>query len=194
MQTMTHMENQKIMTDYAFLEDEIHDIIDEQASGEWSITDDKAADWAIEEIKYAKEEYDRLADIANQKIQFIHDQLEKEKGKYERQTTYLKAKLSEYFNGVKHKKTKTQESYQLLSGKLVKKLGGFKAVYDEEALLNHLKHEGLFGYIKTTEKISWGEYKKRLALTEAGAIDTETGEKVEVIDVEKQPDIFDVKF
>lgn len=180
---------------FEFLDDEIYPGNEQtETKEEWRITNDSAADWAVEKIKAEKDELDRIESIAQEKIERINEMLEIERQKYQNKTGFLKSKLAEYFETVERKSTKTQESYQLLSGKLVKKLGGFKPSYEDTELLNYLKNDGLTDYIEVTEKPAWGEYKKRLVLTETGAIDTETGETIDVIKVERQLDTFDVKF
>lgn len=160
---------------------------------EFVVTNDNVADWAIKKIKDEVNERDRLISIAENQIAELKDKISKIKENCENSTSFLKSKLDEYFDKVEHKSTKTQESYALLSGKLVKKYGGNKAVYEDEKLIEWLKNTAP-EYIKTIEKPQWGEYKKRINMIDGKAIDTETGEIVDCIVVEKTPDTFDVKF
>ena len=90
-----------------------------------------------------------------------------------------------------HKKTKTRETYRLLSGNLVLKLGSIKATPDDEKLVPWLKANGYADFVKTEEKATWGELKKKLNFeTGTMAMVAETGEIIEGVTVMKQPDTF----
>jgi hypothetical protein len=111
--------------------------------------------------------------------------------RYENSTGYLLSKLYEYFNTVEHKNTKTQESYQLLSGKLVFKKPKLEANKSEDALLEWCKTNAP-EYVKTSESVAWGELKKNLVFVEDKAILKDTGEVVGGISVAESLGSFDV--
>ena len=95
---------------------------------------------------------------------------------------------------VPHRKTKTQESYRLLSGSLVLKLPKVKPVYEEDELVEYLKESGMPDYIKTEEKARWGELKKLLDLSQGKhPVIKDTGELVECIRIEETPAEFKVE-
>lgn len=158
---------------------------------EFMIADDGCADWAIRKIKDEKQEYDRIKELGEQQIALIEEKIAQAKRRYESNTGYLTGKLAQYFQTVPHKKTKTRETYRLLSGNLVMKLGGIKATPDDSKLVPWLKANGYTDFIKVEEKATWGELKKKLNL-ESGTIATvaETGEIVEGITLMQQPDTF----
>lgn len=158
---------------------------------EFMIGDDGCADWAIRKIKEEKQEYDRIKELGEQQIALIEEKIELAKRRYEQNTNFLTSKLSQFFRTVPHKKTKTRETYRLLSGNLVMKLGGVKATPDDEKLVPWLKANGYTDFVKTEEKATWGELKKKLNL-ESGNMATiaETGEIVEGITLMQQPDTF----
>ena len=108
-------------------------------------------------------------------------------------TAWLTSKLAEYFSTVPHKKTKTTESYRLLSGTLKMKLGGVSMKQDDEKLLEYLKASGNTDMIKTTEAPKWGEFKKRLEIIGGAVVDGTTGEIVEGVEVIEKPDTFTVE-
>jgi hypothetical protein len=93
---------------------------------------------------------------------------------------------------VPHKKTKTRETYRLLSGNLVLKLGGVKPTPNDEKLVEWLKANGYNDMVKTEEKPMWGEFKKKLNFTGTVATVAETGEVVEGIVVATAPNTFTV--
>ena len=78
------------------------------------VDDDQKAEWCIRKIAEAKKE---MMDW----IDFYVAQTEKVTGKCQRRIQFFEAMLEKYFSSVPHKVTKTQESYQLPSGKLVVK-------------------------------------------------------------------------
>lgn len=157
------------------------------------ITTDSCADWAIRKIKEECDEYERIKRIGEEEIQRINERIEAEKARSDRKTSYLRFCLSDYFNSVEHKKTKTTEKYKLLSGTLVKKLGKPKAEYDDNELVNWLEtHEGK-DFVKVKKSPAWGEFKKTLNMDSGKAVIVETGEIVDCIKVETTSDTFDIE-
>ena len=159
----------------------------------FTIDNDEVADWAVRKIAEERSDYERLKELAETQIAKIQEKIEAEKTRAERRTAFLTSCLAQYFGTVEHKKTKTQETYKLLSGTLVLKKGGVTQKYDKDELLDYLAAEGMDDYIKTTQEPKWGEFKKLLTFQDGNAILTDTGEMVECIHVEEKPDTFDSK-
>lgn len=158
----------------------------------WRIADDGAADWACRKIAEERAELARIRELAEAEIARIEDKLAAAEKRCENGTRFLTAKLSEYFQTVPHKATKTKESYRLLSGTLTMKIGGTQMKQDDEALLAFLKQSGNDDMIQITEKPRWGEYKKRLSIQGGHVVDTETGELVEGVNIIEKPNVFSV--
>ncbi len=159
----------------------------------WRIADDETADWAVAKIAEERTELTRIKALADEQISRIMEKVHAAEKRYENGTAYLTSKLAEYFNTVPHKKTKTTESYRLLSGTLKMKLGGVAMKQDDEKLLEYLKASGNADMIKTTEAPKWGEYKKRLEIVGGQVVDGTTGEIVEGVEVIEKPDNFTVE-
>lgn len=160
---------------------------------EFRIRDDRTAEWALGKIRDAEYEYKRIENLARQIIEEAKAKVEREAKKYEANTGYLKMKLAEYFDGVPHKKSKSQETYSLLTGKLVRKYGGVKHTIDNDKLVGWLRAAGRDDLIKTKDEPRWGELKKELDLgCGAVAVHTATGEIVDGVTLEQAPDIFTV--
>jgi cell division septation protein DedD len=157
------------------------------------IADDGCADWAVRKIADEKREYDRIRELGEQQIAAIEEKIDRAKRRFEQNTGFLTGHLSRYFSMVPHKKTKTTEKYRLLSGTLTLKLGGIKSTPNDEKLVEWLKANGYNDMIKTEEKPTWGELKKKLTFTGTVATIAETGEIVEGITVAQAPDIFTVE-
>lgn len=172
--------------------EEVMEQPEEERKG-FSINNDVVADWAIRKIADERKELERLRDIAEQQIAEIDMKMRQEEKAFERRTSFLKECLRQYFSTVPHKATKTQESYKLLSGSLVMKLGGLKMIKDDEKLVEYFRQNDQAEYIKTVETPKWAEFKKNLSIVDGNVIDTTTGAIVDVIKVESVPDVFDVK-
>lgn len=157
------------------------------------IDNDKKADWALQKIAEVKAEYERIDAIAADQIAELQEKREDLKKSFESKTSFLKGKLAEYFETVAHKETKTQESYKLLSGSLIKKKPKVKLEKDDETLLAYFKANNLGEFIKTEEKPAWGDFKTRLEAVDGNVIDTETGEIVECVTVVETAPEFTVK-
>lgn len=159
------------------------EMVMEQSTWEESfkITDDGKADWALEIIAKERAERDRLIELCDSKIK----ELEERKEQYEKQcanrTSWLETKLLEYFDTVERKKTKTKESYKLVSGTLVLKKPKAKIKHDDAVLIEQLAGTE---FVENVPKIKWADYKKQLEIVGDEVIDTETGEVVEGCTVE----------
>ena len=158
----------------------------------WRIASDEAADWAVARIAEERAELARIKALADEQINRIMEKVQAAEKRCENGTAYLTSKLAEYFGTVPHKKTKTTESYRLLSGTLKMKLGGYSMQQDDEKLLAWLKASGNTDMIKTTEKPMWGEFKKRLEVVGGQIVDNTTGEIVDGVEVIEKPDTFSV--
>lgn len=159
----------------------------------FTIDSDSMADWALKKIADEKAEFERIDAIAAEQIAELTAKREDLKRKYENKTGFLKGRLAAYFETVPHKETKTQETYNLLSGKLVKKKASVKLKADNDKLLAYMRINGLGAFIKTEEKPAWGDYKKRLDTVDGMVVDTETGIVVDGVVAEEIPAEFTVK-
>lgn len=158
----------------------------------WRIADDACADWAIRKIAVERAELQRIKELACTEIARIEEKVAAAEKRCENGTRFLTSKLSEYFETVPHKATKTKESYRLLSGTLSLKLGGTQLKQNDEKLLDFLKKTGNTDMIKTEEKARWGDFKKRLQIVGSQVVDSETGEIVEGVEIITKPDVFTV--
>lgn len=160
------------------------------------IDNDNKADWALRVIRDNQAERDRLIDIAKNQIEELKAQIEEITTKYDNKSSFLKSCLAMYVKSVPRKETKTQETYQLLSGKLIVKKPAQKMVPNDEALVKYLASEKLPELIKAVYKPDWAEFKKSLNIVDGNVINTTTGEVVpsDVIAIEDVPSTFDVKF
>ena len=162
----------------------------------FSITDDSVAEWALEKIKDATEERDRLLALVKEKEVELDEKKQAIMDKYERGTSFLMFKLKDYMETVKVKSTKTQDTYQLLSGKLVRKKAVLDYAVDSEKLLHWLEDNNRSDLIKVTRAPMWGELKKHLSgdLETGCVIMAESGEVIDGVQAVEKPESFDIKF
>ena len=158
--------------------------VTEEEAG-FQVDDDQKAEWCIRKIQEAKKE---MMDW----IDFYVAQTDKVKDKCERRIQFFEYKLMQYFGSVPHKQTKTQESYQLPSGKLVLKKQTPDFERDDELILAWLKANDENQYVKTKETVDWSELKKTLTIV-GEQVAGETGEIIPGIIVTERPDVFKVE-
>lgn len=149
------------------------------------IEDDKQADWAIRKIKESRE------DTAKWRAYYA-DQIAKIEKANATTEDYFMAMLERYFAQVPHKATKTQESYMLPSGKLVRKAQNPTFERDEDTLLAWAR-ESCPDVIRTKESVSWEQLKKRVTWSPDGeAINGDTGEIIPGVKAVKRDPVFHV--
>lgn len=150
------------------------------------VMDDKAAEWCIRKIREAQNEKQRWRDYYAEQQHKIDQEADNSIG-------YFEALLADYFELVPHKRTKTQESYQLPGGKLVRRQQTPEYQRDETALLPWLRINAP-DLIKVTEAADWAAVKKRLSIAPDGeTVTTEDGEIIPGIKAAQRPDVFRVE-
>lgn len=168
------------------------DLEEARADTGWTITDDRAAEWAIARIKEGRDEINRM------ECWYQH-QLSELKKRVEERESFLLEKLDRYLDTVPTHDTKTMRKYSLPSADLIRKKLVPKFSHDDAELLPFLKEAGKTEFVKVTESVAWADLKKALSgdeyvQTESGAFALkETGEIVPGVTVEDQPEKFDIK-
>ena len=156
------------------------------ASEPFRVTDDKSAEWCIRKIREARAEKQRWAE-------YYAEQQRKIDQEAEGTISYFEALLADYFDSVPHKRTKTQESYQLPGGKLVRRQQAPEYQRDEAAMLPWLK-ENAPALVKVIEVADWAALKKQLVIAPDGeTVATEDGEIVPGVKAIQRPDVFRVE-
>lgn len=160
----------------------VNEMIEEEKP--WTITDDSSAEWAMEQIADANAELEKWT-------AFYAERLGKIEATTQNTIQYFTAKLKEYFETVPHHQTKTQESYELPSGKLVMKAQAPEYVRDDEKLMVWAKESGNDEFIKTKETLDWSKMKKEVSkytMVDGKPVDPFTGEIIDGLNViEREP-------
>ena len=149
------------------------------------IQNDDEAEECIQAIRAAE------ADVAFWK-NYYADALQKIADASQRIIDNNTARLEAYFDTLPHKKTKTQESYPLPSGKLVRKHQDAEFIRNDEELLSWLHENNGEKFIKTKESVDWAGMKKTLSVLGETVVD-ENGEIIPCIKASERPDVFKVE-
>lgn len=165
------------------------DIEDEQQREGWKITDDGKADWALDMIRERQAEFRHFEMVVNNKIAQLKEALKVEKENMQYNVGFFQSKLAQYFETVPRKTTKTQETYKLPSGRLVKKYKQPKIVKDDEKLVAWLESNDMTELVKIEKKADWATLKKETEVTGERVISKHTGEVIEgVVAVPQNPE------
>ena len=175
------------MIEYEVINEEI-----ETEATEFTIDTDEKAEWALKKVLAAKKEKERLTALIEAERESLDRKQEEVDKRFENDTSYMLFKLKEYFETVERKETKTQESYQLLSGKLVFKKPTQKMEQDEGTLLDWCKINAP-EYVKTKQSVEWGQIKKCMRIVGDSVIYDATGEIVPGVSLTEVAGVFDVK-
>ena len=151
----------------------------------FKVTDDQKAEWCLKKIKEAendKQFWKAFYDAQYKTVEETADETIRN----------MEGLLAEYFESVPHKKTTTQESYKLPTGKLVLKKQEPKFERDEATVIEWLKkHEGT-EFVKTQESLDWSGLKNTVCVVGDG-VANEDGEIIPGIKVVPRDDIFKVE-
>ena len=154
----------------------------ELVSEEFIIDTDAKAEWALNKIREARANRDKMIDWYNAKIKEITEQTDFD-------TFNLERLLSEYFRMTAdvHKKTKATESYSLPSGKLAMKAQQPEFKRDDSKVIEWLKSHDGADYVRIEEKLDWAGLKARSAVI-GGKLFDENGEEIAGVEVvEREP-------
>ena len=159
---------------------------------EYRIEDDQQANWAVKQILKDRADTNRLLALADAEIKALHDQRKSLMERQESREGYLKALLMGYFESVEPSTTtKTQTTYKLLAGKLVKKRQQPEFQRDDAAMVAWAK-DNAPAYVQVKESVAWGELKKATETQGDKVIYKDTGEVVPGVVVVERPDVFEV--
>lgn len=159
----------------------------DETENRFRVKDDKSAEWCLTKIREARQEAEKW--LAHYRLQ-----MEKVQKEADNSVAYFEGLLSEYFDTVPHKATKTQQSYILPSGKLVLKKQQPQFATDDAALVPWLKDNAMGEFVKVKESADWSALKKLVTVTPDGAsVVDENGEVVPGVVVTQRPDVFKVE-
>ena len=155
------------------------------------------ADELITDIRELEADKERFANIARGRIENIQSALEIQINHINNEIQFNKDQLRAFFTTVNKKETKTQESYSLLSGRLVMKKATTKLKHDDKKIAEWAAvNASEYITIKSTSILNWTEFKKDLVIVNGALMDKVTGEILENIEgllIEEVKESFEVK-
>lgn len=170
--------------------------MDNEVAERFQIDNDSKAEWALSKIKEAEEERDRLLALIAAKRDELEAAEDKVEDDYLRDTEWLRYQLQMYMGTVKCKSTKTQDTYQLLSGKLVRKHAGTEFAVDRPKLVEWLLANDRKDLVKVSMTPVWADVKKQISGDpETGVcVFADTGEQIDGVTAVQTEETFNIKF
>ena len=153
----------------------------------FSINGDRGAEYALKRIRETQDEVDKFR-------AYYDEQIAKMQERADGIRAFYLAHLERYFNSVPHKTTKTQETYELPSAKLVLKKQAPEYVREDDKVILFLHDTDNEQFIKVKESLDWAELKKSVDVIGEECFLKETGEAVPGISVVEREPKFDVSF
>ena len=161
------------------------EVLNEGIRENWIPTNDQDAEWCLAQKRNAEAEKQKWID-------FYEEQKRKVIESCDLTIHNMEAYLETYFQDVPHKVTKTQESYQLPSGKLVMKHQEPEYERDDSKVIEWLKENCDGHYIKIKESLDWAGLKKSCQVI-GNCLVTEDGQIIPCVNVIERMDIFKVE-
>lgn len=152
---------------------------DEQDRDEtWTIEDDSAAGWAVRKIAEKQAQRDR-------EVEWHKEQIERAKVRCDNDVAWLTMKLEEYSERLPMRETKTQYSFPVPGGKLIRQKPKQELfLVDEAAALAALEEDGRDDLIKVKKSVDWAGLKKE---------SKDTGELLPGVELRDVPEKFVVR-
>lgn len=141
---------------------EVAEIMEEQElQEEVLVLDDMSAEMLLRRIREANEECERME-------AWYAEMTKRIRQKRDNVVAWAEAGLKAYFDLVPKKSTKTQQSYELPSGKLTLKKQEPEYERNEDELCAWLQGNGAGEYVKVKKSADWANLKKQLTIAPDG--------------------------
>lgn len=160
-----------------------------------AIHSDVQAEQALIHLRDVRADYDRLINTCNDMALYYQGKVAELTRNRADACAPIESQLALYFDSVPHKRTKTQESYALPSGKLIMKQRLPQFTQDDGALAAWLIQSGNERLVETIQKPKWGELKKMGVepLENGQCVLKKTGEIIEGVTATIPAPVFEVK-
>lgn len=157
-------------------------------------------DSLVEEIKGVDADIAEFEALYNARLEEIKEQYESKMLTLKANRERILSQIAGHFSLAEPSQTKTQEKVALISGDIIKKKATLKMKPNREQLIAWAKLNGMDNFVKTktTEDFDWAWFKEGLVIQEgldkhSHVLDTITGEIIECIDVEIEPEKWEVR-
>jgi len=174
---------------------DLNDFLDKQEKVEderFKVDDDQKANWVLRKIKQMQDKIERNNNLADAEIHKIEQWRERENEQANNSIKYFQGLLAEYAVS-KREKDPHLKTINLPNGRFGFRKRQPKWKYNDEKVINALKQAGRTDLIRIKEEPNKKKIKKTFDVIDGKAIDKETGEVVEGITIEEQPESFNVR-
>ena len=165
----------------------------------FKIDNDSKANWALRKIRKLKEKINENEEFAEKEIMIIEKELseinqwlEKENQKLEDQIDFFEGLLFDYAQILREDDPELK-THSLPFGKLMFRKQRPKWKYDDNKLLDFCKENNLDNVIQIKERVNKNNLKKFVEVSGDKAINPDTGEVIEGVNVINRPEKFKVK-
>ncbi|HSH52363.1 MAG TPA: host-nuclease inhibitor Gam family protein [Bacteroidales bacterium] len=166
--------------------------LDSEHKDRFKVTDESSANWALRKIAQHQKQMEQNNLVAEEEIYKIETWNKQVNNEAQQSIDYFQSLLAEYA-AEKRKENPKMKTIKLPSGKLTFRKQQPRWNFDDEkAALKSLKENDAADLIKVTEKPKLAEIKKAFIVKEGKVVNPDTGQIVEGITVENQPDKFGV--
>lgn len=175
----------------AMPEQRLQEFLDKQQDG-FAVNNDNAANWALRKIKSFKDQKEQNTAYANEEIEKINNWLEKENETLDNSISHFESLLALYALELQ-KKDKNFKSRKLPGGSFGFRKSQPKWHYEPEKAVASLEQQGNHDLIRIKKEPDKAAIKKYFKVANGKAYDPTTGEELDGVMVQDQPDIFSVK-
>src|SRR5690625_2727835 len=169
------------------LEQSLNEHIAEEVNADdrFIIDSDDKADWALRKIKEAENEIEKVEYFAESQVRQVENWKEKETDKHHESIDYFQSLLAEYLQN-KRKEDPKLKSITLPTGNVGFRKRQPKWVYNDNVLLKALESENMNDLIRIEKKLDKRSSRKAFKVADNKAINPETGEVIEGIQIVDQ--------
>lgn len=171
------------------LREEIEEV--EQENKGFKVTDIESANWCFRKLRALEAEEADYELLAQKEIDRISTWLNSKTESIENQKAFFEGLLTDY--ATDQRKSDPKFKISTPYGKVTFKKAQPKWNYDDAKVVECLKTAGYAEYIRTKEEINKPDLKKAATVINGIAVITETGEPIEGITIEEQPESINIK-
>ncbi|MCM8710507.1 host-nuclease inhibitor Gam family protein [Clostridium sp. SYSU_GA19001] len=151
----------------------------------------ESANWVFRKLRAIEEQRAEYKALAEKEIERITAWLQAEEEKLNNQEAFFNGLLTEY--AIEQRRLNPKFKLSTPYGKLSFRKQQPKWKYDEETVLLNLKRHAMFDFIRVKEEINKAELKKVADVINGHVVLKDTGEIIEGITVEEQPETIKIE-
>lgn len=172
----------------------LNKFLDEQEGIEkesFIVKDDQEANWALRKIKSMNDQIERNNTLAQAEIDKIEHWNQSENKKHQDSIDYFQSLLAQYA-AVKRENDPKFKTLKLPNGAFSFRKRQPKWNYEEDIVVKALEDANLTDFIRVKKFPSKADIKKAFEVSGGHVVNPDSGEIIEGITIEEQPEIFNV--